>query len=183
MAINLSPHQLFDPQLLDVLTHLSRSYHIIPGRIVLELTEGVIIPDYHQACEQMLRLQQAGYQLAIDDFGTGYSSLAYLSKLPVNRIKLDRSFVLKMTESQLDRQLVQSVIDMLHAMGKQVIAEGVESSLQLELLRQLAADGVQGYFLAHPVSECNLPSQLQLLARRQDLSCMPPDDEANRHPQ
>ncbi|WP_409420407.1 EAL domain-containing protein [Pseudaeromonas sp. ZJS20] len=183
MAINLSPHQLFDPQLLDVLTHLSQSYHIIPGRIVLELTEGVIIPDYHQACEQMLRLQQAGYQLAIDDFGTGYSSLAYLSKLPVNRIKLDRSFVLKMTESQLDRQLVQSVIDMLHAMGKQVIAEGVESSLQLELLRQLAADGVQGYFLAHPVSECNLPSQLQLLARRRDLSCMPPDDEANRHPQ
>lgn len=83
MAINLSPHQLFDPQLHTHLANLSQTYHIIPRRIVLELTEGVIIPDYHHACEQMQRLQQAGYQLAIDDFGTGYSSLAYLSKLPV----------------------------------------------------------------------------------------------------
>ena len=88
-----------------------------------------------------------------------------------------------MSESQLDHQLVQSVIDMLHAMGKQVIAEGVESSRQLEVLRQLGADGVQGYFLAHPVSECNLPSQLLQLARRRDLSCTPPDDKASHHPQ
>ena len=130
----------------------------------------------------MHRLQDAGYQLAIDDFGTGYSSLAYLSKLPVDRVKLDRSFILRMTESQLDRQLVKSVIDMLHAMGKQVIAEGVESSLQLEMLRQQGADGVQGYFLAHPVSECNLLSQLQQLAKRRDLSCMPPDEGSAQRP-
>ena len=160
MAINLTGQQLLDPELKNTLERLTLTYHIIPSRISLELNEQALRVNYQQAQQVMTALQQAGYRLTLDDFGTGYSALTYLSRLPFHTIKLDRSFTLRMLDCEMDKQLVGNIIQMAHSLGKRVVGEGVDNSLQSLWLQELGCDQLQGHILAAPIGECDLLSQL-----------------------
>ena len=160
MAINLTGQQLLDPELKNTLERLTLTYHIIPSRISLELNEQALRVNYQQAQQVMTALQQAGYRLTLDDFGTGYSALTYLSRLPFHTIKLDRSFTLRMLDCEMDKQLVGNIIQMAHSLGKRVVGEGVDNSLQSLWLQELGCDQLQGHILAAPIGECDLLSKL-----------------------
>jgi diguanylate cyclase (GGDEF)-like protein len=160
MAINLTGQQLLDPELKNTLERLTLTYHIIPSRISLELNEQALRVNYQQAQQVMASLHQAGYRLTLDDFGTGYSALTYLSRLPFHTIKLDRSFTLRMLDCEMDKQLVGNIIQMAHSLGKRIIGEGVDNSLQSLWLQELGCDQLQGHILAAPIGECDLLSQL-----------------------
>ena len=170
MAINLTGQQLLDPELHSTLERLTLTYHIIPSRISLELNEQALRFDYQRAQKAMETLHRAGYRLTLDDFGTGYSALTYLSRLPFDNIKLDRSFTLRMLDSDIDKQLVGSIIQMAHSLGKRIIGEGVDNSLQSLLLQELGCDLMQGCLLASPIGECNLISQLAPLYQAPSLN-------------
>lgn len=164
ITINLTTQQLFAPSLPQVLARLTLAYHIMPNRIILELNEAPLICDYKQAHALMLSLHEAGYLLSLDNFGTGYSALSYLHRLPFDYIKLASAFTLKMIDSDIDRQLVGSILQLSHAQGKKVVGERVENALQSSLLQELGCDQLQGYLISHPLSECDLASQLSALA-------------------
>jgi len=107
------------------------------------------------------RLSAMGFQLAIDDFGTGYSSLAYLGRLPVDEIKIDRSFILKMSTNDGDRTIVQASIELAHKFGKRVVAEGVEDTTTLRLLEEMGCDQAQGYLISRPLAAEHLARWLE----------------------
>lgn len=160
VAINLSGHQLLDQDLLGVLEKLTMNYHIIPGRVAIEINEQALRLDYTAGQAMLRKLHSAGFKLTLDDFGTGYSALTYLSRSPFDLIKLDGSFTQKMIDSEIDRQMVNSIIRMSHSMGKRVIGEGIETSQQASLLQEYGCDRLQGNILLAPVGECDLLSQL-----------------------
>jgi len=117
----------------------------------LEITESLLMHDIEGCIEKLKIIRDLGVNIAIDDFGTGYSSLAYLSKLPVNALKIDRSFVDGMLRSEENMSIVSSIISLAHAMKIKVIAEGVETKEQLNMLRSLECDEIQGYLISVPV--------------------------------
>ena len=121
------------------------------SRLELEITEGVIMADPVRVGEVLERLREVGVKLAIDDFGTGYSSLAYLKRLPVDVLKIDRSFVSNLIEESRDAAVVHSAVELAHSLGLGVVAEGVEDAATYEALRRLGCDFVQGYHVAKPV--------------------------------
>ena len=109
--------------------------------------------DMEKGSNHVLELQQMGIRVSIDDFGTGYSSLAYLRRMPIEKIKIDRSFVMDMAGNDSDMIIVKTMIKLAHGLGKRILAEGVETAMQLQLLRNLSCDTVQGYYFAKPLSE------------------------------
>ncbi len=117
----------------------------------LELTESSIMADPDTALAVLNQLRDAGVRIAIDDFGTGYSSLAYLRRLPVDEIKIDKSFVLDMATNENDAVIVRSAIELAHALGLQVVAEGVEDAETWQRLAQLGCDAGQAYYVARPM--------------------------------
>ena len=124
------------------------------GRIQLEITETAFMQNKHHARDLLSRLRNVGYRIAIDDFGTGYSSLSLISQLPVNELKIDRSFIGKIepdNDSSADALIVRTIIAMAHALNLQVVAEGVETQYHVTLLTELACDRLQGYFYGRPV--------------------------------
>jgi diguanylate cyclase (GGDEF)-like protein/PAS domain S-box-containing protein len=123
-----------------------------PHLLELEVTEGLFLPDKPAAAEVLRRLRNRGIRVSIDDFGTGYSSLSYLRRLPVNQLKIDRSFVTGVAEDKKDAALVRAIIGLAHDLGLGVIAEGVETGEQLEFLRCEACDEIQGYLVSRPIS-------------------------------
>jgi diguanylate cyclase (GGDEF)-like protein len=151
VAVNLSMVDLLDLSLPDEVERLLREAGVDAGRLELEITEGVIMADPVRVGEVLERLRDVGVKLAIDDFGTGYSSLAYLKKLPVDVLKIDRSFVSNLTEESRDAAVVHSAIELAHTLGLGVVAEGVEDQATYEALRRLGCDVVQGYHVAKPV--------------------------------
>lgn len=151
VAINLSARSLHDNELSSRINALLEKYEIAPEFIVLEITEGAIMADPERARAIIGRLHDRGLKLSIDDFGTGYSSLGYLKKLPVNELKIDKSFVFEMTTNEGDRVIVKSTIDLAHNLGLSVVAEGVENAETLGALRALRADVAQGYFMSKPL--------------------------------
>ncbi len=150
MAINLSARMLQRRNLPDVAAERLREWRVDPNLLTLEITESAIMTDPDSAAEILGRLDRLGLRLSIDDFGTGYSSLACLKQLPVDEIKIDRSFVMHMTENESDAVIVRSIIDLAHNLGLEVVAEGVETEQHLALLRGLGCDVAQGYFIARP---------------------------------
>lgn len=96
-----------------------------------------------------------GIRVSIDDFGTGYSSLAYLRRMPIDKIKIDRSFVMDMAGNDSDMMIVKTMIKLAHGLGKRILAEGVETEVQLQLLKNMSCDAVQGYYIARPLSEAD----------------------------
>ena len=124
--------------------------------LMLELTESVVLENLKETIQKMQAIRQLGIHLSIDDFGTGYSSLAYLKELPVNEVKLDRSFIMRLVEEHKDRVLVATVLALAEAMEFSVIAEGVETEEQLQVLRDLGCDNFQGFLRARPMSAAQL---------------------------
>jgi len=131
-----------------------------PRYLELEITENVVMTDIDTAMNTIVSLQNMGIKVSIDDFGTGYSSLAYLRKLPIDKIKIDRSFITEVASNDSDMTIVKSMIELSHGLGKRVLAEGVETVEQLNVLRNLGCDAVQGYFINKPLPEEKLEHYL-----------------------
>ena len=153
VAVNLSMWNLQDPELSGQIQQLLKHYELIPERLTLEITESAVMSDPARARENLTKLSDMGIQLDIDDYGTGFSSLAYLKILPVNGLKIDKSFVIEMEEDENDKIIVQSTIDLAHNLNLVVIAEGVETAESLAALKQHQCDYAQGYFIARPMPE------------------------------
>ncbi|KKO49668.1 diguanylate cyclase [Arsukibacterium sp. MJ3] len=153
LAINMSPIHFEQEGLKQELKVLLQQFSVSPEMVELEVTENTAMQDMEKGSNFALELQQMGIKVSIDDFGTGYSSLAYLRKMPIEKIKIDRSFVMEMTTNDSDMMIVKTMIQLAHGLGKRILAEGVETIEQLDLLRKLSCDAVQGYYIAKPLPE------------------------------
>ncbi len=151
VSVNLSTRDLLDPELSTRLAHILVRHGVPASAFCLEITESAIMDDPQRAEAMLNRLSEQGFKLSIDDFGTGYSSLAYLKRLPVDELKIDKSFVMGMETGEDDAMIVRSTIDLAHNLGLTVVAEGVETAAILERLRTLACDEAQGYHIARPL--------------------------------
>ena len=151
VSVNLSTRDLLDPELPDKLDALLARHQAAAQGFCLEITESATMDDPERAEATLNRLAGRGFRLSIDDFGTGYSSLAYLRRLPVNELKIDKGFVMSMEREAGDAKIVRSTIDLAHNLGLSVVAEGVENAAILEQLRQLQCDEAQGYHLSKPL--------------------------------
>jgi diguanylate cyclase (GGDEF)-like protein len=151
ISVNLSARDLLDVELPETIRGLLERHDVGAERLELEITESVILSDPMRARAVLSQLNAMGIQLAIDDFGSGYSSLAYLKRLPVGEIKIDRSFVMNMEQDENDAVIVRSTIDLARNLGLRVVAEGVESEEVWRDLARLQCDLAQGYFLSRPM--------------------------------
>ena len=151
IAINLSTRDLLDLEFPQHLSHLMQAYRVEASAFCLEITESAIMDDPQRAEATLNKLAELGFKLSIDDFGTGYSSLAYLKRLPVNELKIDKSFVMGMEKDESDEKIVRSTIDLAHNLGLSVVAEGVENQAILDRLTALGCDEAQGYFISKPI--------------------------------
>jgi diguanylate cyclase (GGDEF)-like protein len=152
MSVNVSPRQLHDSQFVSVVSEaLSRS-RIQPHQLWLEMTESIMITEPEQALAALRRLNTLGVRIAIDDFGTGYSSLSLLQSFPIQRLKIDRSFISGIADDVSARSLVKTILAMSDALGLDTVAEGVETARQLEALIDLHCAKAQGYLISHPVA-------------------------------
>jgi diguanylate cyclase (GGDEF)-like protein len=151
VSVNVSPRQFRRKDFTDSVARAIEAAGLEPGTLHLEITEGVLVDDSGAANATLERLIELGTRLELDDFGTGYSSLAYLQRLPVGTIKLDRTFIKGIPASDNAQAIVRAAIAMVHALKKEVVAEGVETGEQLALLRAWGCDAIQGYHLSKPV--------------------------------
>jgi diguanylate cyclase (GGDEF)-like protein len=151
VAVNISTRDLHTADFVRGVSDLLQRHAVDATRICLEVTESAVMEDPSHALEVLHRLHEIGFQLAIDDFGTGYSSLGYLKRLPVDEIKIDRSFVRGLVGDGDDAAIVRATIDLAHVMGLSVTAEGVEDDAVLKALRRLSCDRAQGYFISPPL--------------------------------
>jgi diguanylate cyclase (GGDEF)-like protein/PAS domain S-box-containing protein len=148
ISINLSPKEFNQNGFEENVLKITRKFDIQPKRIEFEITERLIISNLENTIEKMLKMKQHGFRFSVDDFGTGYSSLAYLKELPINRLKIDRSFIRDITEDRNDATIVETIISMSHHLGLEVVAEGVETQEQHFFLSQHACDIFQGYYFS-----------------------------------
>ncbi len=151
VAVNVSTLNIQDEQFVNRLEGIIWKHHVHPGQLQLEITESVIMSDTKRAQRTIRALDSMGVGISIDDFGTGYSSLAYLKRIPVDELKIDKSFVMDMEQDENDAVIVRSTIDLAHNLGLEVTAEGVETSGALDLLDVLGCDYAQGYYICRPV--------------------------------
>ena len=151
VAVNLSARNLHNTELPGWIKNKLKQYRLPADMLELELTENAIMLDINCATDIFTQISRQGVALSIDDFGTGMSSLSYLSRLPVSKLKIDRSFVMDMVENGNNHLIVRSTIDLAHNLGYQVVAEGVETIETLNLLKRLSCDSVQGYFFTPPL--------------------------------
>ena len=173
IAVNLSARNLVDGDFPDQVAGLLERWEIEPDLLEFEITESAMLTDPGRTRLILERLSSMGIRLSIDDFGTGYSSLAYLKRLPVNEIKVDRSFVMNMDEDEDDATIVRSTIDLGRNLGLDVVAEGVESEQVWERLRTLGCTAAQGYYLSRPVPASELQAWLE--QRRVGIARATPD--------
>lgn len=152
IAINLSVHQLRQPDLAEQIADALRTHQINPELLTCEVTETSAMVDVDTTVRVLRKLHAMGIQISIDDFGTGHSSLAYLRSLPVDELKIDRSFVLDLETSADARKVAQAVVNLAKALDHKVVAEGVETEAQNRLLREFGCDQLQGYLFAKPMS-------------------------------
>jgi EAL domain-containing protein (putative c-di-GMP-specific phosphodiesterase class I) len=151
ISVNLSTRDLMDQQLPSKLVEILKRYDVPASGFCLEITESAIMDDPQRALRTLVALSLHDFKLSIDDFGTGYSSLAYLKRLPVNELKIDKSFVLGMCSSPDDEKIVRSTIDLAHNLGLSVVAEGVENLDVYRKLAGLECDEGQGYHMSRPL--------------------------------
>ena len=165
MAINLSPKQFSDPDLVGEITAILTDEQLDPALLELELTESLLLEATGDTREQLNRLKSLGLTLAMDDFGTGYSSLSYLKKFPIDVIKIDRSFIKDIPENQDDMEITSAVIAMAHNLKLKVVAEGIETAAQLNFLRRQQCDIGQGYLFDKPIASRDLLESLKRYPR------------------
>lgn len=156
MNVNLSARSLHDPHLIAMVTDTLQATGAKPEQLVLEVTESAIVLDPNRAEETLIALSKLGVGLSIDDFGTGYTSLASIKRLPIQEIKIDRTFVFNMLTDNKDAMIVRSVIELGHNLGLTVVAEGIETQEVMDQLNKLACNEVQGYHICRPIT----PDQL-----------------------
>jgi diguanylate cyclase (GGDEF)-like protein len=160
VAVNLSARSLLDSDLVDDIARALTLSGVEPSRLVLEITETSVMSDAEYAMRVLNRLSSMGCTLAIDDFGTGYSSLSYLKRLPVDEVKIDKSFVLNMQDDENDAVIVRSIIDLARNLGLRVVAEGVETESAWDALVAMGCDIAQGYYISRPLPSAALSAWL-----------------------
>jgi len=170
MAVNVSTHRLLDLDFPDEVAERLRHWQVPARLLTVEITESAIMADPDRALRVVERLHAMGVHLSIDDFGTGYSSMAYLKTLPVQELKIDRSFVSCMTTSERDAVIVRSTVELGRNLGLRVIAEGVEDMATWHQLDAVGCDAVQGYYISRPVASADFQ---EWLTRRQDTAPAP----------
>jgi diguanylate cyclase (GGDEF)-like protein len=151
MAVNVSSLCLLNPEFPEILTGLLSSHNLPPQSLIIEITETSVMGDPDRALAILNRIHRQGVKISIDDFGTGYSSLSYLKQLPVSELKIDKSFVMDMLNNESDAAIVLATIQLGHALGLQVVAEGVENQQILDQLRSMGCDLQQGFFICRPI--------------------------------
>ncbi|GAA0820841.1 putative bifunctional diguanylate cyclase/phosphodiesterase [Clostridium tertium] len=160
IAVNLSEIQLRDGNLLEYFNSLIEEFNVSPKYIEVEITESMIMKSVDKNIECLLQIKELGASIALDDFGTGYSSLNHLTKLPIDVLKIDRSFVIDMAENDKSRYIVENIIQLSHKLGMTVVAEGVEEKEQVDYLRSIECDTVQGFYYSKPEYFENIISML-----------------------
>ena len=169
VAVNLSAQGLMDMELPDTVAGLLAAHEVPADLLILEITESAIMMDKDRALRILTRLADMGIRLSIDDFGTGYSSLAYLSKMPVKQLKIDKSFVLDMDTNKSNAVIVHATIELGHNLGLEVVGEGVESAEALKILGQLNCDSVQGFHLLRPMAGSAFDEWMQKAKERGEI--------------
>ncbi|NTV90630.1 MAG: phosphodiesterase, partial [Clostridiales bacterium] len=159
-CINISPIQLMNKGFLALLEELAATSPDVRSLLEFEITEGIMVA-YDEGIDVFNRAKELGYSLALDDFGTGYSSLSYLKRLPIDILKIDRSFIMELEEKSGNFGITDNIIDIGHKMNFEVIAEGVETEEQLNILRQCGCDYIQGYYYARPMEEVKLEGYIE----------------------
>ncbi|WP_348766901.1 EAL domain-containing protein [uncultured Salinisphaera sp.] len=151
VSVNLSARSLLDPEFPDLLADLLATYEVPSEVLTIEITEDTLMSDQRRTMDVVTRVSNMGIHISIDDFGTGYSQLTYLKRLPASEIKIDRSFVTDMLESDTDMAIVKATIELGHALGLRAVAEGIEYENQSVKLRELGCDIIQGYYMGRPM--------------------------------
>jgi EAL domain-containing protein (putative c-di-GMP-specific phosphodiesterase class I) len=174
VSVNLSARQLQDPALITDVTAALSASGLPSAALVLEVTESTVMEDVSVTMPRLEALKALGLRLAIDDFGTGYSSLSYLGNLPVEVVKIDKSFIDRITGAKdvEGAAMVRGVIELSHALGLTSVAEGVELSDQLDVLTELGCDNVQGYLFARPVPASEMVLTLERLRAAHEFSLL-----------
>ena len=152
VAINVSSIQFASQTLPDIINKALNQYSISPASFEIELTESIFLHDEQNASATLSSIRNMGVKVSLDDFGTGYSSLAYLRKFPVDILKIDRSFINEISQSNDGEEVITAIIHMSHAMNLKVVAEGVETEAQLRFLQNQNCDYMQGYYFYKPMS-------------------------------
>jgi diguanylate cyclase len=151
VAVNLSASSLVDDNLPEQVAAMLAARAVPPQALQLEITEEFLLADRDRARSILARLRNSGVQISVDDYGTGYNSLSYLLDLPIDELKLDRSFIIPMTDDARSLALVSSTIDLAHSLGLRMVAEGVETAIAYTELARLGCDQAQGYLMSRPV--------------------------------
>lgn len=158
VAVNISVHQLEQSNFIDQVMKAVETYHIQPQFLEFEVTESIFINNIDMIIDKLDSLKKMGITISVDDFGTGYSTFSYLQKLPADKLKIDQSFIRNVVDNENDQAITKTIIEMAHQLHLTVIAEGVETIEQLEWLKTVNCDEVQGYYLSKPISPAELQS-------------------------
>ncbi len=170
LSLNVTAADLADPKFLTALASAIADSGLPPHRLTLEVTEGALIADMQDAVQTLDALRASGVRVALDDFGTGYSSLAWMARLPIDAVKLDRSFVLGLIGSERERLVVETIIQLSRQLGLNVTAEGVEDAAQLAATKRAGCDKVQGFYIAEPMDAATLAQFCDDWLRRDPVS-------------
>ncbi|GAB2699719.1 putative bifunctional diguanylate cyclase/phosphodiesterase [Thalassiella azotivora] len=170
IAVNLSPRRLLEPDLPTVVAELLAAAGVPPHLLTLEITESTLMVDPEAATRALHELRAIGVRLSVDDFGTGYSALAYLQRLPLHEVKIDKSFVIPMTTDPGARAIVRAIVELAHTLDLAVVAEGVEHAAARESLNRMGCDVMQGYLIGRPLAPEHLISWADDWARRESAA-------------
>jgi len=151
IAVNISACQFRQPDLVERVVEALERHNVEPALLELELTESAVMRDAESAIQTLMDLHSHGVRLAVDDFGTGYSSLSYLKKFPLDKLKIDRSFVMDIDKNEASAEIVGAIIAMGHSLNLEIVAEGVETEAQLAVLKDLKCDEIQGFYYSRPI--------------------------------
>lgn len=162
VSINIASIHFQQDNFIERINNLVMQYNCSPQQLELELTERTIMKDSNNIISKLIKLKSNGFKISIDDFGTGYSSLSYLNQFPINYLKIDRSFIQHITTLKDKQAIVESIILMSHRLNIKVVAEGVETKEQVEILREMNCDIIQGYYYSKPVPSKGLMDFLEL---------------------
>jgi len=167
LAVNISASQLRQPDFETIVIQALKQYQLPGDQLELEITENVLMQDIEQAVTKLQSLAAHGVRVAVDDFGTGYSSLSYLQTLPLHTLKIDRSFISEIQTSKSKNTIVTAIIAMSEGLGLDIVAEGVETEVQLNYLKHLGCHKIQGFLLGRPATSANTR---KLLEKEYELS-------------
>lgn len=167
ISINVSPLQFQQQDFVPGLRRLAERHGFVAGSIRLEVTENLMLTNPEATIEKMSEIHELGFLLSLDDFGTGYSNLAYLARFPFDELKIDRSFVCRLTHERTVEDIITAIIVLSHALGLQTVAEGVETDAEADALRRLGCDQIQGYLYGRPEPACDFAARMRVASPSQ----------------